>query len=122
VREFMGIVKALADENRVRALLSLREGELCVCQIIELLNLAPSTVSKHMTILKQARLVETTKRGRWVYYRLSNGREASGLVTDAVSFVLKSLSNNPTVLKDVERLRMVLETHPEELCRLQARK
>jgi len=118
----MGIVKALADENRVRALLSLREGELCVCQIIELLNLAPSTVSKHMTILKQARLVETTKRGRWVYYRLSNGREASGLVTDAVSFVLKSLSNNPTVLKDVERLRMVLETHPEELCRLQARK
>jgi len=40
----MDIVKALADKNRVRALLSLREGELCVCQIIELLNLAPSTL------------------------------------------------------------------------------
>lgn len=44
MREFMDIVKALADENRVRALLSLREGESCVRQIIELLNLAPSTL------------------------------------------------------------------------------
>jgi ArsR family transcriptional regulator, arsenate/arsenite/antimonite-responsive transcriptional repressor len=43
--EFMNIVRALADENRVRALLSLREGELCLCQIIEFLGLAPSTVS-----------------------------------------------------------------------------
>ena len=59
MRDFMNIVKALGDENRVRALLALRTSELCVCQIIELLGLAPSTVSKHMSILKQARLVDT---------------------------------------------------------------
>ncbi|AFM27977.1 ArsR/SmtB family transcription factor [Desulfomonile tiedjei] len=122
MREFMDIVKALADENRVRALLSLREGELCVCQIIELLNLAPSTVSKHMSVLKQARLVEATKRGRWIYYRLPNEAEASRLVANAVSFVFGSVSESPSVLQDVERLRTVLQELPHELCTQQGRR
>ena len=72
MREFIDINKALSDESRVRALLALRDQELCVCQLIELLGLAPSTVSKHMTILKQAGLVEGRKDGRWIYYRLAD--------------------------------------------------
>ncbi len=122
MREFMSIVRALADENRVRALLALREGELCVCQIIELLNLAPSTVSKHMSILKQARLVEAAKRGRWVYYRLPHEDETTRLVTDAVSLVLGAVSSDPAILRDDDRLRMVLQEQPHELCKLQGRK
>ncbi|TFG44900.1 MAG: ArsR family transcriptional regulator, partial [Candidatus Brocadiia bacterium] len=55
---FLSITKALADESRVRTLMALDGRELCVCQITELLGLAPSTVSKHMAILTQARLVE----------------------------------------------------------------
>ena len=82
LREFMDITRALSDENRVRTLMFLREGELCVCQIIEMLGLAPSTVSKHLSILKQARLVETRKKGRWIYYRLPEG-EVSPAVTEA---------------------------------------
>ena len=70
MREFMNITKALADENRVRALLALRHGELCVCRITELFGLAVSTVSKHLSILYQAGLVESRKEGRWMYYRL----------------------------------------------------
>jgi DNA-binding transcriptional ArsR family regulator len=57
MHEFMTVIKALADENRVRVILALHERESCVCQIIDLLGLAPSTVSNHMPILKQARLV-----------------------------------------------------------------
>lgn len=60
--DFMAIAKALADENRVRLLLALQKQELCVCQLIELIGLAPSTVSKHMSILRQARLVEARVR------------------------------------------------------------
>jgi DNA-binding transcriptional ArsR family regulator len=120
MREFMNIVKALADENRVRALLSLRGGELCVCQIIELLKLAPSTVSKHMSILKQARLVEATKRGRWVYYRLPQEAETSQLAASATSFVLEALLNDPAILQDDEELRSILQEHPHELCKLQS--
>ncbi len=51
MREFMNITKALADETRVRMLMALREGELCVCQITELFGFAPSTVSKHLSVL-----------------------------------------------------------------------
>ena len=76
--DFMAIAKALADENRVRLLLALQKQELCVCQLIELMGLAPSTVSKHMSILKQARLVEARKQGRWVYYRPRRARRLAG--------------------------------------------
>jgi ArsR family transcriptional regulator, arsenate/arsenite/antimonite-responsive transcriptional repressor len=117
MRQFMNAVRALGDENRVRALVALREGELCVCQIIEFLSLAPSTVSKHMSILRQAGLVDATKRGRWVYYRLPQGNEVSGLVARIVSLVLDELSTDPAILRDDERLRAVLQEHPHELCR-----
>ncbi len=119
MREFMNVVKALGDENRVRALLALRGGELCVCQVIALLNLAPSTVSKHMTILKQARLVEATKRGRWVYYRLPHESETTPLAAHAVSFALETLSHDPAIVRDDERLGQVLQDHPHHLCTLQ---
>ena len=66
--EFLNVTKALAEENRLRILLALGVEELCVCQIIELLELAPSTVSKHMSVLKQARMVDSRKDGRWTYY------------------------------------------------------
>ncbi len=69
MKEIVAITKALADEGRIRCLAALRERELCVCQLIELLELAPSTVSRHMSILRQAGLVESRKTGRWVYYR-----------------------------------------------------
>ena len=71
MRDLMAVIKALADENRVRILMALGPKELCVCQIVELLGLAPSTVSKHMAILKQARLVDSRKEGRWMFYRLA---------------------------------------------------
>jgi len=69
--DFLTIVKALADENRLRVLCALRDREVCVCEITALLKLAPSTVSKHMAVLRQAHLVEGRKDGRWMYYRLA---------------------------------------------------
>ena len=63
--EFMHITKALADENRIRILLALHQkGELCVCHLIDLLELAPSTVSKHLFLLKNTRLIVARKDGR----------------------------------------------------------
>ena len=63
MRPFMDITKALSDDNRVRLLCALQPGELCVCQLIELIGLAPSTVSKHMTILRQAGLITSRSPG-----------------------------------------------------------
>ncbi len=61
---------ALSDPNRLRLVFALRHGERCVCQLIALLGLAPSTVSKHLAILQATGMIERSKKGRWVYYRL----------------------------------------------------
>jgi DNA-binding transcriptional ArsR family regulator len=113
--DFMAISKALADENRVRMLLSLRKQELCLCQIVELAGLAPSTVSKHMSILRQARLVESRKEGRWQYYRLA-GSKASPGVREAIEWVRNSLATDPQVVADAKRLEQILKINPQELC------
>jgi len=118
MREILDITKALADGNRLRAMMALTAGELCVCQIIELLQLAPSTVSKHMAILRQARLVEGRKEGRWMYYRLP-GRDASKAVRGAVAWLRRSLADSPQIALDRKRLKAILAMDPEEICKRQ---
>lgn len=66
------VTKALGDMQRLRILSLLEGGELCVCQLIEVLGLAPSTVSKHLSLLSVAGLLEMRKEGRWAYYRLAS--------------------------------------------------
>lgn len=116
MRALMTILKALADENRVRALMALRNGELCACQIIELLGLAPSTVSKHMSILKQARLVESRKEGRWMYYRWP-GDEATPEAAAAIEWLRHQCDSDRSIVSDRKALRAILRKDPEELCR-----
>lgn len=120
MREVMAVVKALADEHRIRALMALQGRELCVCQIIELLGLAPSTVSKHMTILKQARLVEGRKDGRWMHYRLAES-EATPAAREALAWMQSRLERNPVIREDSKRLRSIVKKEREELCRTQNR-
>ncbi len=112
---FMAITKALADENRVRILLALRAGELCVCQIVELAQLATSTVSRHMSVLKHAKLVESRKDGRWMYYRLPEAG-ASELVQRAIHWVSHMLDHDLSVLRDAQRLAEICSVHPSSLC------
>lgn len=121
MREFMNITKALADETRVRTLLALRKGELCVCQITELFGLAPSTVSKHLSILFQASLVESRKDSRWIYYQLP-GKKAPVAVREALDWIEKALADNPLVLEDNQQLKRILKQDPAELCKRQTRK
>jgi len=118
--EFLNITKALAEENRVRILLALEVEELCVCQIIELLELAPSTVSKHMYVLRQARLVEGRKDGRWMYYRLAD-ESAPAQVNEAIAWLKKSLSPNERIREDAKRLKEILKIDREVLCSRQTR-
>ena len=121
IREFMAITKALADEKRVRVLLALQDGELCVCQITELFGLAASTISKHLSILYQAGLVDSRKDGRWIYYSLPV-KGASGPAREAIRWVTKSLTGDPRVAEDAARLKKILAMDPVELCKRQCRK
>jgi DNA-binding transcriptional ArsR family regulator len=114
----MGVTKALADLQRVRILMLLRPGELCVCQIIAVLELAPSTVSKHLSILSAAGLVDSRKQGRWGYYRLPEGAEG-GFVRPVLKWVGESLKNDEMIEQDAKRLRAVVACDPGSLCRRQ---
>jgi DNA-binding transcriptional ArsR family regulator len=116
VESFLEITRALSDENRVRALLALDRGELCVCQIIDLLALAPSTVSKHMSILKRAGLVHGQKRGRWMYYRQAES-SGPGPVREAVAWLRRALNGSPVVAADAKRLERIRQTDREAICR-----
>ena len=118
MREFINITKALADPNRVRILLALRKQELCVCQIIELLQLAPSTVSKHLSILNHAGLAVSRKTERWIYYRLPD-KIASVAISKALDWVRKSLADTDEAAADAKRLIKILQTDPAVICRRQ---
>src|ERR1035437_9312376 len=98
IREFMAVAKALGDENRVRMLLALQDGELCVCQITELFGLAASTTSKHLSILYQAGLLDSRKEGRWMYYSLP-GKTVPAAARDAIPWGAKGLAEEPRVAR-----------------------
>ena len=115
----IAIARALSDENRVRALLSLGDKEVCVCQLIELLELAPSTVSKHMSILRQAGLVAGRKKGRWMYYRLP-GKSATPVVQQALLWLRQAAYDNDRVLLDAERMEKILGMNRELICEQQS--
>jgi ArsR family transcriptional regulator len=112
----MQIAKALADANRVRILVFLAQSELCLCQIIEMLGLAPSTVSKHLSILRQAGLVEDNKSGKWVYYSLSR-ENVNPFNQTALALFRSWLNDDKRVVADRVRLDHVLRMPLEEVCK-----
>ncbi len=76
------ICKLLGDRTRVTILALLREKELCVCELAELLQTSQPNMSQHMRKLKSGGLVKEDKRGQWVYYSLSI--DDSPLVQDVI--------------------------------------
>ena len=62
--------KALGDPTRLRIVKLLEGGELCVCQLIAVLGMGQSRISRHLSILKEAGLIVDNRKGKWVHYRL----------------------------------------------------
>ncbi|NQV42387.1 MAG: winged helix-turn-helix transcriptional regulator [Candidatus Marinimicrobia bacterium] len=106
MRSTTNVYKALSDTNRLRILMMLKEKSLCVCEIVDILALANSTVSKHLSVLRNAKLVMDEKSGRWVNYRIARPDES-----EDIDFVLthleQQLKNEDRVIRDREKLRGV---------------
>ncbi len=118
MKEFLNMTKALADENRLRMLMALRGGQVCVCQIAEFTGLALSTVSKHLSVLYQAGLVSARKEGRWMFYSLP-GKGAPTSAREAVAWVRRSLDGNERIAEDAKQLKKVLGMDLGQLCKRQ---
>jgi len=119
MQDVMDSLKALGDENRVRILLALQDGELCVCQVIELLGLAASTVSKHLSILRSARLVESRKDGRWMYYQLSK-KTRFPVQAQLFQLVSKAVHDSSQASADRKALSKIRKEDLAELCQRSA--
>jgi DNA-binding transcriptional ArsR family regulator len=81
-------VKALAHPGRLRMLAMLRGGDLCVCQMTAVLELAASTVSSHLSDLRRAGLVTERKSGKWVHYHLVDTGPLAELVRQALCLLV----------------------------------
>ncbi len=100
----MQITKALSDETRIRILKLLEQGELCVCELMEVLQMGQSTVSKHLGILHAAGLLERRKKGTWSYYRLAE--EAVNKYNLLFIEIIKQMLNDEKLIKeDLRRLK-----------------
>ena len=112
---FETVAKAVADPSRVRILKLLEAGELCVCQITTVLELAPATVSKHLAGLKTAGLVQQRRDGKWVYYRLAE-RDFNAYARSFLDLVVASLKDDPTTAEDRRVLALVNAVPVQILC------
>ncbi len=76
MRDFIKVMKALSDPNRVKMVKLLQHKVMCVCEMQAALGLAQSTASKHLKILEEAGLITYSKDGLWVNYQLSDGSDS----------------------------------------------
>lgn len=107
-------LKAFSDPTRLRIVRLLEYGELCVCDLMEALDLPQSKVSRHMSFLKNAGWVASRRNGKWVYYSLA---APEGAIQSGIMVVLRQ--GLPQVLQaqeDYQRLCNYLETKNPETC------
>jgi ArsR family transcriptional regulator, arsenate/arsenite/antimonite-responsive transcriptional repressor len=97
------IFRALSDPTRLRILNLLRQGELCVCDLVDVLGVLQPAASRHLSYLRKMGLVRTRKEEQWVYYRLT---EAQSAFHESLLACLTSCAQEWSQLaKDIQRLK-----------------
>ncbi len=115
LREYELVMKSAADPTRLRILKMLEGGELCVCQIIAVLGLSQSTVSKHLFLLRMGGLVKERREGKWVLYALDGSGDA--LFARKILGCLKGwLNEDAVVARDRARVAVARRLGPEVVC------
>jgi len=117
MRQLEAALKAAGDPTRTRILKLLEARDLCVCQIQAVLRLAPSTISKHLAILKASGLVDDRKDGRWVHYALAS-EDHNPYAKDVLRLIRGALLRDPKILEDQRHLKDVLKVSVADLCAL----
>lgn len=109
------VIKAASDSNRLRILMALHNcNELCVCYIVELLEVTGATVSRHLSILSNAGLINSRKKGRWVYYRISDDMDPGKQGFN--KWLVKTAGSETVVIADKDKLRRILTNNNDSSC------
>jgi ArsR family transcriptional regulator len=106
--------RAFSDRTRLRILHMLRGGELCVCDIVEVLGVPQPKASRHLAYLRKAGLVEARKEGLWSYYRLTPSRNNfHGKLLECLECCFQDVSE---LAKDAQRLNVTKCTDSGGCC------
>ena len=100
LQKLLKVFKALSDETRIRLLKLLQHRELCVCELMQVLNMTQSRISRNLGILKNAGLVKDRRDGSWVHYSINDDPSVSKILE-----VLKnSINDDEIIISDFEKL------------------
>lgn len=112
IKDFIKVMKALSDPNRVKIVKMLQHKDMCVCEIRAALQIAQPSVSKHLKILENAGFVDFKKEGLWVNYHLADGSDSP--------YAASLLGNLRHWLEDDAEITEIVEKLPEirrgEIC------
>lgn len=98
--EFVDKIKALSDPTRIRILNLLEKKQLCVCEIMQILDLNQSNASNHLNILRLTGFVKTIKKGKWSYYYINPNKE--DLIGDLIK-LFRHIQNDQTIITDNQK-------------------
>ena len=112
MKDFLKVMKAVSDTNRVKILKMLQHKTMCVCEMREALQLAQPTVSKHLKLLEDAGLVSSSKDGIWVNYHLADGTK-SPYVATTLGNLKHWLVDDPDISELIEKLPSI---NRENIC------
>ena len=115
LKRYEAVMKAVSDPTRVRILKILESGEICVCQIIAVIQLSQPTISKHLFLLKSAGLIKDRKDKKWVFYSFT-GKDADGYTGRVLRNLRGWLNDDPLIAKDRERTAFARELGPVTIC------
>ncbi len=102
MRKKIDVLKAVSESNRIRILMLLKQKHLCVCEITSILGLNTSTISSHLSILKNAGFIIDEKEGKWINYKIND--EIDEYNSTVLELISNYFSNEPQLLKDIAQI------------------
>ena len=115
MKKIANIFKALSDDTRLRVVKLLQERELCVCELMQVLDMSQPRISRHMSVLKNAGLLEDRREGKWVHYSLRKETPEKEIKILLDSMVV--IANDDTVFKaDQKKLKKAVKLGEIKTC------
>ena len=113
MRDLMRVLKAAADKNRMRILKMVEKKSMCVCELAAVLKIKQPSVSKHLSILKNAGLIQDERNGQWIDYSLCT--EKINKYSPVIQSTIKNwLNDDPIIKSDLKKTKSLCR---QDLCR-----
>ena len=113
MRDLIKVLKAVADKNRMRILKMLEKKKMCVCELAAVLEIKQPSVSKHLSILKNAGLIQDERNVQWIDYSLCK-EKINKYAPDIQANIENWLKDDTIIKRDLQKTKTLCR---EELCK-----